>query len=192
MFTGIVERMGRVVRPGRKLAVDTGYRDLKPGESLCVGGACLTVARIDGTTAGFDVVPETMRRTHLGDLRAGDRVNLERALRAGDRLGGHVVQGHVDGTGRVSAAGRTLRIETPLAAQLVSQGSVSVDGVSLTVAGVEPGAFTVALIPTTRRITTLGKLRKGGRVNIELDVMLKRPRPPLRITLELLRKAGFA
>jgi riboflavin synthase len=192
MFTGIVEKTGRVVRRGPRLVVETGYRDLKRGESVSVGGVCLTVARTDVTRAGFDVVAETTRKTTLGLLRAGDRVNLERALRAGDRLGGHVVLGHVDGTGRVAQAGRTLRIETPLAAQLVPKGSVAVDGVSLTVVDADPDAFTVALIPTTRRLTTLGRLRKGQRVNVELDVLLKRPRTASNITLELLKRAGFA
>ena len=191
MFTGIVERTGRVAAPGRRLTVETGWHDLKPGESVAVSGVCLTVARLDGDRAGFDVVPETVARTTLGRLRRGDRVNLERALRAGDRLGGHIVQAHVDGTGRVARTGDTPRIETPLASQLVAKGSVAVDGVSLTVVEALPESFTVALIPTTRRITTLGKLRKGQPVNIEIDVMMKRERRPSRITMESLRKAGF-
>lgn len=191
MFTGIVERTGRVAAPGRRLTVETGWHDLKPGESVAVSGVCLTVARLDGDRAGFDVVPETVSRTTLGRLRRGDRVNLERALRAGDRLSGHIVQGHVDGTGRVARTGGTPRIETPLASQLVPKGSVAVDGVSLTVVEALPGSFTVALIPVTRRITTLGRLRKGQPVNIEVDVMMKRERRPSRITMDFLRKAGF-
>src|SRR5439155_9272197 len=117
--------------------------------------------------------------------------NLERALRAADRLGGHVVQGHVDGTGVVMRTGSTLRIESPLAAQLVPKGSVAIDGVSLTVAEIETGGFTIALIPTTRKITTLGRLRKNQRVNIELDMMVKASRPPSRVTVDLLRRARF-
>jgi riboflavin synthase alpha subunit len=191
MFTGIVERVGRVAAPGRKLVVETGWADLRRGESIAVSGVCLTVARLDGGRAGFDIVPETVRRTTLGDFKKGGRVNLERALRAGDRLSGHLVQGHIDGTGRVIRAGATLRIESPLAAQLVPKGSVAIDGVSLTVVDVEPGAFTIALIPTTRKITTLGRLRKGQRVNVELDVMLKKSGPPSRVTVDLLRRAGF-
>ena len=191
MFTGIVERTGRVASPGRRLAVDTGWGDLKRGESISVGGVCLTVARVDGDRAGFDVVPETTRRTTLGGLHRGDRVNLERALRAGDRLGGHLVQGHVDGAGTVARAGADLRIESPLAGQLVPKGSVAIDGVSLTVVDAGPGEFTIALIPTTRKMTTLGRLRKGQRVNIELDVMLKKSRPASRVTIDLLRRAGF-
>lgn len=189
MFTGIVDRKGTVVRPGRRLEVETGYADLKPGESVAVAGVCLTVARRRGTRAGFDLVPETLKRSTLGSLRKGSVVNLERALRAGDRLSGHVVQGHVDGTGVVARAGATLRIETSLAPRLVPKGSVAVDGVSLTVVDVEPESFTVALIPTTRRITTLGRARKGDRVNLELDVLTKKK--PSRITKELLAKAGF-
>jgi riboflavin synthase len=190
MFTGIVERRGRIVNAGRRLSVDTGWRDLVRGESVAVAGVCLTVARIDGPVAGFDVVAETMNKTTLGDLAPGAEVNLERALRAGDRLGGHVVQGHVDGTGVVRRLGSMLRIESPLAERLVPKGSVAVDGVSLTVAELEAGAFTIALIPTTLRITTLGRLKRGDRVNLETDVLLKRAASG--VTLDLLRRAGFA
>lgn len=190
MFTGIVERLGRVVRAGRRMSIDTSWPDLAPGESISVSGVCLTVARIEGARAGFDVVPETMRKTTLGSLRPGEAVNLERALRAGDRLGGHVVQGHVDGTGVVVQAGATLRVRTPLAAQLVPKGSVAVDGVSLTVVEAGSDEFSIALIPTTRRLTTLGRVKRGSRVNVELDVLLKKQ--PSGVTLELLRRAGFA
>lgn len=189
MFTGIVDRKGTVARPGRRLEIETGYADLKPGESVAVAGVCLTVARLAGTRAGFDVVPETLKRTTLGSLRKGDPVNLERALRAGDRLSGHVVQGHVEGTGVVARAGTTLRVETPLASQLVPKGSVAVDGVSLTVVEAGPDFFTAALIPTTRRVTTLGRVRKGARVNVEPDVMTRKR--PSRITKEFLARAGF-
>ena len=191
MFTGLVERMGRIASPGRKLSVETGWSDLRPGESIAVAGVCLTVARRNGGRAGFDVVPETLRRSTLGGLKRGEPVNLERALRVGDRLGGHLVQGHVDGTGTVARTGATLRLESPLASQLIPKGSVAIDGVSLTVVDVEAEAFTIALIPTTRKITTLGRLRKGQRVNIELDVMVKKARPASRLTVDLLRRAGF-
>jgi riboflavin synthase alpha subunit len=191
MFTGIVERRGRVLRPGRRLAVETGWSDLAHGESVAVAGVCLTVARLKGTAAEFDLVAETLKKTNLGALRKGDAVNLERALRHGDRLSGHLVQGHVEGTGTIVQSGKTLRVETELAAQMIPKGSITVDGVSLTIVDVEPGAFTVALIPVTRRITTLGRVRKGARVNLELDVMTKRPGKPSRITREFLRRAGF-
>jgi len=191
VFTGIIERMGRVVAPGRRLKVETGWSDLARGESVAVNGVCLTVARIDKTRASFDVVRETVTRTNLGDLKKSASVNLERALRAGDRLSGHLVQGHVDGTGRVVRTGAMLRVQTSLAAQLVPKCSVTVEGVSLTVVDVEIDGFTVALIPTTRRLTTLGRLKKGARVNLELDVMLKRAKPTSRITRDFLARAGF-
>lgn len=192
MFTGIVERMGRVARAGRRLVIDTGWTDLALGESVAVAGVCLTVARTSNAAAEFDLVAETLKKTGLGSLKRGDRVNLERALRHGDRISGHLVQGHVEGTGRVTQTGRTLRVETDLAPQMIPKGSITVDGVSLTIVDVEPDAFTVALIPTTRRITTLGTVRKGDRVNLELDLLTKRPGRPSRITREFLRQAGFA
>ena len=190
MFTGIVEKRGRVVKTGRRMSVDTAWSDLVLGESVSVSGVCLTVARIDGSRAGFDVVGETLKKTTLGALKPGDAVNLERALKAGDRLGGHVVQGHVDGTGVVIQPGATTRVRTPLAAQMVPKGSVAVDGVSLTVVDASADEFSIALIPTTRRLTTLGAVRRGSRVNVELDVLLKKQ--PSGVTLDLLRKAGFA
>lgn len=190
MFTGIVEKRGRVLRAGRRMSVDTGWNDLVLGESIAVSGVCLTVARIDGPRAGFDVVAETMRKTTLGALKPGAAVNLERALKASDRLGGHVVQGHVDGTGEVLQAGSTLRVRTPLAGQMVPKGSVAVDGVSLTVVDAGSDEFSIALIPTTRRLTTLGSVKRGSRVNIELDVLFKRPASG--VTLKLLKRAGFA
>jgi riboflavin synthase alpha subunit len=191
MFTGIIERTGRVARPGRRLMVDTGWSDLSPGESVGVAGVCLTVARLSGAAAEFDLVAETLKRTTLGRLRRDDRVNLERALRHGDRLSGHLVQGHVEGTGLVTRTGKTLHVETGLAAHLIPKGSIAVDGVSLTIVDVEPSGFTVALIPTTRRITTLGKLKKGARVNLELDLLAKRPGKPSRLTRDFLARAGF-
>jgi riboflavin synthase alpha subunit len=191
MFTGIVERTGRILRAGRRLAVETGWSDLAHGESVAVAGVCLTVARLSGTAAEFDLVPETFRKTNLGALRKGDPVNLERALRHGDRISGHLVQGHVEGTGRVARTGKTLRVQTELAAQMIPKGSIAVDGVSLTIVDVEPDAFTVALIPVTRRITTLGRVEKGARVNLELDLMSKRPCRPSKITRGFLRRAGF-
>ncbi|HLY75214.1 MAG TPA: riboflavin synthase [Planctomycetota bacterium] len=191
MFTGIVARQGRVLRPGRRLVLDTGWRDLGHGESVAVSGVCLTVAKLDGPSAAFDLVSETLRRTTLGRLKRGDRVNLERALRHGDRLSGHLVQGHVEGTGLVVQAGPTLRVETELAAQMTSKGSIAVDGVSLTIVDVDPGAFTVALIPTTRKLTTLGRVKKGARVNLELDFLARRPKKESRLTREFLERAGF-
>jgi riboflavin synthase alpha subunit len=183
--------MGRVVRPGRRLVVETGWTDLALGESVAVSGVCLTVARLDGPHVHFDLVAETLKKTNLGALRRGGRVNLERALRHGDRISGHLVQGHVEGTGTVTQSGKTLRVETGLALQMTPKGSITVDGVSLTIVDVDPDAFTVALIPTTRRITTLGTVRKGARVNLELDAMTRRPARKSTLTREFLRKAGF-
>lgn len=191
MFTGIVEKTGRILKPGRRLGIETGWDDLRLGESVSVAGVCLTVARLTKTAAEFDLVAETLQKTNLGALRKGDRVNLERALRQGDRISGHLVQGHVEGTGRVAQAGRTLRIETDLAPQMIPKGSITVDGVSLTIVDVEEGAFTVALIPTTRKITTLGRVKRGARVNLELDLMTKRPARVSKITRDFLRRAGF-
>jgi riboflavin synthase alpha subunit len=191
MFTGIVARKGRVVRPGKRLVLETGWKDLAHGESVAVSGVCLTVARHDGTMAAFDLVAETLKKTTLGRLNRGDAVNLERALRHGDRISGHLVQGHVEGTGVVTQSGRTLRIETELAAQMIPKGSITVDGVSLTIVDVDPGVFTVALIPTTRKITTLGGVKKGARVNLELDLMTKRPGKASKLTRDFLLKAGF-
>ena len=191
MFTGIVARRGRVVRRGSRLAVETGWSDLADGESVAVSGVCLTVARRSGTVAEFDLVAETLRKTNLGGLRKGDPVNLERALRHGDRISGHLVQGHVEGTGRVAQSGQVLRVETDLADRMIPKGSIAVDGVSLTIVDVEPEAFTVALIPTTRKITTLGRVKKGARVNLELDLLTKRPAKTSKLTREFLRRAGF-
>ncbi len=191
MFTGIVERQGRVLKSGHRLSIETGWTDLNPGESISVAGVCLTVARRSETVAEFDLVRETLQKTRLGRLKKGDRVNLERALRHGDRISGHLVQGHVEGTGRVAQGGKVLRVETDLAPQMVPKGSIAVDGVSLTLVDVEPGAFTVALIPVTRKITTLGKVKRGDAVNLELDYLAKKPRRASRITVEFLRRAGF-
>lgn len=191
MFTGIVAKKGRVLKPGKRLVVETGWSDLAHGESVAVAGVCLTVAKLGGTTATFDLVAETLKKTNLGRLKKGDPVNLERALRHGDRISGHLVQGHVEATGVVTRAGSTLRIETDLAPQMIPKGSITVDGVSLTIVDVEPDAFTVALIPTTRKITTLGKVTRGARVNLELDLLTRRPKKESRLTREFLLKAGF-
>ena len=199
MFTGIIESLGRVgavrrTKQGVRINVAAPWT-VAPGASVAVNGVCLTA--VEGLS--FDVVPETLSRTTLGALKTGARVNLERAMRAGARLDGHIVQGHVDGRGIVEGLVRasgavTLAIRFPaaLADQIVPKGSITVDGVSLTVVDVEDGRFTVALIPTTLKLTTLGKLRRGDAVNLETDVLLKRPKRPSRVTLAFLKKAGFA
>ena len=189
MFTGIVEGTGTVAAlavadggGGARLEVEAPFLagDLRLGESVAVNGCCLTVA--EPTPGGFaaDLVAETLRRTALGGLAAGDAVNLERPLALGGRLGGHLVQGHVDGVARVLerkpvGEGEEVRVELPpdLERYVVEKGSIAVDGVSLTVAGVGPGWFAVALVPHTLEVTTLGRRRPGDPVQLEVDVVAK-------------------
>jgi riboflavin synthase len=194
VFTGIIQTIGRLEerRPsgsGARLTIATPRQlpGLIVGESVAVNGACLTVAGLAAKRFAVDVSPETLRRTTLGGIAGGTRVNLERALRLGDRLGGHLVQGHVDGVGRLAAIRsegdwRAYRFQVPaaLAPFIVRKGSIAVDGVSLTVAACRDGSFTVALIPHTLAETTLGDRRPGDRVNLEADVMLKQVAALLR------------
>jgi riboflavin synthase len=187
MFTGIVETIGKVVRVARRadladLVIEAGVaaEGAKLGDSIAVNGACLTVTGVEGGAITFQAVAETLQRTNLGDLVPGAPVNLERAVRADQRLDGHVVQGHVDATGRVRHLAREgedvrLAIDTDAAFAdlLVDKGSVTVDGVSLTVVRAEPAGFDVALIPHTLEATTLGRRAPGDRVNLEADVLGK-------------------
>ena len=187
MFTGIVEAVGTVVAADRageilRLVVEAPAiaAEARVGDSIAVRGACLTVTRAADGWLCFEAVAETCLRTALGELGPGGRVNLERALRADARLDGHVVQGHVDGVGRVRELRREgddvrLFVECPaeVAEHLVPKGSVAVDGVSLTVVGAGPAGFDVALVPHTLAATTLGALRPGDRVNLEADVLAK-------------------
>ncbi|MFH1110313.1 MAG: riboflavin synthase [Planctomycetota bacterium] len=212
MFTGIVERMGtvrdtRVVAGGRRLLLDVGpiTRECKPGDSVSVQGVCLTVATVLGESLGFDVIAETLQRTTLGRKRVGDRVNLERSLKMDDRLDGHFVQGHIDGTAAVTEVRRSsreyvigLRPDEHLTPYLVAKGSVAIDGVSLTIADVREGDFTVALIPTTLERTTLSTLTVGDLVNIESDIIARTIVHRLAqmteggpLTRDALQKAGF-
>jgi riboflavin synthase len=174
LFTGIVREVGRVVSfDAGRLVVDAEQTAAAEGDSVAVDGVCLTA--VDGTRLAFDVVEETLSRTTLGSLRPGDRVNLEPALRAGDPLGGHIVQGHVDGVGCVRTAGELVWIDAPpeLLRYCVEKGSITVDGVSLTVAAVDADGFAVALVPHTLEVTTLGGLEAGDAVNLEVDVLAK-------------------
>ena len=189
MFTGLVQAIGRVaaVTPRGKsvrLEIEPGSWSHRSnlGDSISVSGCCLTVAADPALgKLAFDVVPETLTKTTLGSLKPGMGVNLERSLAAGDLLGGHFVQGHVDGAGIVlsvqSGADWRVRIQPPpdLAAYIAPKGSISVEGVSLTVAAVDvdAGWFEVALIPVTLEKTTLGRLEAGGRVNLEADILAK-------------------
>ncbi|MFR9731844.1 riboflavin synthase [Saccharopolyspora sp. MS10] len=183
MFTGIVEELGTVVSAedtgdGVRLTVEGPLvtSDAGHGDSIAVNGVCLTVVECGDGRFTVDVVRETVRRSAIRHLAAGDRVNLERAMALGDRLGGHIVQGHVDGTAVLRGSDDDLtRFEIPehLSRYLVPKGSITVDGVSLTVVDAERTGFSVALIPTTRELTTLGVRRPGEEVNIEVDVLAK-------------------
>jgi riboflavin synthase len=187
MFTGIVEEVGeirevreqadvvRLVINGPKAASDAQH-----GDSIAVSGVCLTAVDIDGANFSVEMMPETLRRSSLHGVTQGTRVNLERAMSNGQRFGGHIMQGHVDGTATVMShtpGERTaeigFRLDPGLARYVVEKGSIAVDGVSLTVASVDRDSFTVALIPTTLAETTLAALRPGDRVNIEVDVLAK-------------------
>lgn len=188
MFTGLVEVRGSVTAlvddpPARRLEVEVGPEwaaESSPGESVAINGCCLTVVAIGHSTLAFEAGPETLARTNLGELVPGDAVNLERPLAAGGRLGGHFVQGHIDETATVvevvgDGEWVTMWFEVPsaLAAALVPKGSVAVDGVSLTVVEVVANRFSVALIPHTLEVTTLGIRQAGARVNIETDILAK-------------------
>jgi len=184
MFTGLIEEVGEVLGiEGYRLVVSARVvlADAADGSSVAVNGVCLTVVARGAGRIGFDLGPETLARTALGDLGAGDRVNLERPLRLGAPVGGHLVQGHVDGVGvvtQLSREGETARLrlecqDEALAALLIPQGSVAVDGVSLTVAALDGPAFEIMLIPHTLGQTTLGGLKAGKRVNLEMDMIGK-------------------
>jgi riboflavin synthase len=188
MFTGLVEAVGAVLRvdrvgPGARLHVEARWPDHEPpqrGDSVAVNGACLTA--VEPQDGGFvaDLSPETLQHTTLGELRIGDHVNLERALRLGDRVGGHLVQGHVDAVVRLvanrqEAAFARWRVDLPreLASEVASKGSVTLHGVSLTVAAVSDDWFEVALIPETLKATTLHRSAVGARLHLETDVLAK-------------------
>jgi riboflavin synthase len=187
MFTGLVEALGTVrhLTPdgaGNQMVVSapTFAAQLVLGESVAVNGTCLTVVQNDADTCRFEVGPETLLRTNLGALRVSDRVNLERSLRIGDRVGGHLVQGHVDGVGRIARRLQegewvTLGFTCPqeLTTQMVPKGSIAVDGVSLTLVDVTRDGFSVMLIPHTLANTTLGFKQIGDAVNLETDMMAK-------------------
>jgi riboflavin synthase len=181
MFTGIVEERGRVASAGTRLEIEAAVaRDASLGDSLSVNGVCLTVAAQEDGRLAFDLADETLKRSTLGDLAAGDPVNLERPVTLLTRLGGHFVQGHVDGVGTVekkepAEGGETLWVSIPegLRPYIVEKGSIAVDGVSLTVASLDEESFTVALIPHTLAATTLGAVEAGDRINLEVDVMAK-------------------
>ena len=183
MFTGIVEEVGMVAEAsdtGLRISADPVMDDLKVSDSICVNGACLTVTRVDGKTFAVDTVPETLRRTNLGDLGAGDPVNLERPMRADGRFGGHVVQGHVDGTGTVisieaEGEARNFTFEAPdnVMRYVVEKGFIAVDGASLTVVNCGYRTFSVTVIPYTWNHTVFGSRGPGDMVNLEADIIAK-------------------
>ncbi|MBP2330109.1 riboflavin synthase [Kibdelosporangium banguiense] len=184
MFTGIVEERGRIVAveplPDAARLTVAGplvTSDAKHGDSIAVNGVCLTVVDVSDGAFTVDVVHESLLRSSLAKAQAGDQVNLERAMALGDRLGGHIMQGHVDGTGvfvsRDEAGLTTFELPADLARYVVEKGSIAIDGISLTVASVQGDKFTVALIPTTLELTTMGLRQPGDVVNIEVDVLAK-------------------
>jgi len=212
MFTGIIEEMGSVKGLRReagaaRLAVSASLvlEGTAIGDSICVNGVCLTVVEMEGAAFSADVANETLKVTNLGELRAGQKVNLERALRLSARIGGHLVTGHVDAVGRIREKKQEgnswcIFIETPESAlrYIIKKGSVAVDGISLTVAEVEKTGFSIAMIPHTAKLTTLGYKSTGDSVNLETDIIGKYVEKLLAgrvegdVSLELLRKSGFA
>jgi riboflavin synthase len=186
LFTGLVQAKGRVGAidrsdAGARVTIETPLvAELRAGDSIAVNGVCLSAASLENGSFAADAMNETLSRTSLGDLAPGTEVNLELPLRAGDRLGGHVVQGHVDGVGSVAAVtddgfARRVRIEAPpdVMRYVIEKGSIAVDGVSLTVAALDGRSFTVSLIPDTVQRTNLGRAAVGDRVNLEVDVLAK-------------------
>jgi riboflavin synthase len=188
VFTGIVEELGKVraVVPnatGAQLEIEATQvlEDARIGDSIAVNGCCLTVVVLNAGSFVVDAVQETLARTRIGDLRVGDRVNLERSVRLADRLGGHLVQGHIDGVGtlidREAQADGSLLVRITAAPDVlryvVYKGSIAVDGISLTVAALDETSFSIALIPHTQAVTTIGFAKGGDRVNLEVDVLAK-------------------
>jgi riboflavin synthase len=186
VFTGLVQDLGRISnhelnQDGARLTVDSSLAgELSQGDSVAVNGVCLTAIEVRDGSFEAEVMNETLQRSSLREVRAGTEVNLELPLRASDRLGGHVVQGHVDGVGTVQEVdddgfARRIRVSAPddVLRYVVTKGSVAVDGVSLTIAGIDDTSFTVSLIPETLERTNLGRARAGSRVNLEVDVLAK-------------------
>jgi riboflavin synthase len=176
VFTGLIEELGRFTsRHDHRFTFEaaTVLDGTALGDSIAVNGCCLTVVDLTPTTWSADVVDETLSRSTLGDLQPGDPVNLERPLRLDGRVGGHLVQGHVDAVGQVTHAAPHLAVHAPDTRYLVEKGSISVDGVSLTVVDLTDEGFTVAVIPHTAEVTTLGGRRPGDRVNLEYDLIAK-------------------
>ena len=183
MFTGIIEEVGTVAQAGSRLQIGcrTVLSDTRPGSSIAVNGVCLTAVAVAPDSFSADLSPETLARTSLGELTPGSLVNLERPLAVGDRLGGHIVQGHVDGTAEVASLDALpggnwdLRVRVPaeLDRYMIYKGSIAIDGVSLTIASLEDGVVSVAIIPHTYENTAIRAYEPGTRVNIEVDLIAK-------------------
>ena len=187
MFTGIVEGLGTIAGirssgQGKRLTVEADFSldQTKIGDSICVSGACLTAVKIDGKRFEVDVSPETLQKTTFGYAKVGERLNIERALRLSDRIDGHLVSGHIDGTGIVktresssNAIIITIEADASLTRYMIAKGSVAMDGISLTINACGPDSFSVSVIPYTAQLTTIGFKNKGDRVNIETDMIGK-------------------
>ncbi len=187
MFTGIVEELGKIQSIKKssnscifKIVALNTTKDIQEGDSVAINGVCLTVAKLQGNIFEVDVMPETLRKTNLGLLKTGAMVNVESALRLSDRLGGHVVSGHVDGIGKIISKKREgnainfkIKTSSKITSYFVPKGSVAIDGISLTVIDVSKDLFTAAIIPHTAKMTTLGFKKQGATVNIEIDLMGK-------------------
>ena len=211
MFTGIIEYLATVKKislkaGGAEIFLDIGDfgKDFKLGESIAINGVCLTVQEVKGTVAGFDVSSETLKKTTLGKLRNTEKVNIERALKVGDRLGGHFVTGHVDGIGIIKEKKQYadqctmfFSVEKRFTDMMIEKGSVAIDGISLTIVDVVGGVFSVALIPYTLTLTTMGFKKVGDQVNIEIDMLGKWVKKILKkqdvggMTREQLTEQGF-
>jgi riboflavin synthase len=213
MFTGLVETICTVksIRPSANstvLAIDLGEPagESNVGDSIAINGVCLTIAGIEGGLVSFDLSAETLAKSALGKLRPSSEVNVERAMKATDRFGGHFVQGHVDGTATIEAIDRRgefadmkFTADAELLEAMVAKGSVAVDGISLTIANIDRNSFSAAIIPETLKKTTLGKARPGDCVNIETDIIVKAIKTQLEkilpksqpLTAERLRQLGF-
>lgn len=213
MFTGIIESIGTVrsTRPagsGKVLAVDLGKlaEDAKIGDSIAINGVCLTISRLNGTVGDFDVSGETLAKSTTGNLTAGAKVNLERAMPANGRFGGHIVLGHIDSTATVKKISQkgdflemTFTASPNLLDEMVTKGSVAINGISLTIAEMDDNAFSIALIPTTLKDTTLAQTKAGDMVNIETDMLIKAIKKQLQkiipdskgLTAQKLKELGF-
>ena len=209
MFTGLIEAVCRVVSAnGSRLTIDLGKLadQTEIGSSIAVNGTCLTVIGLDGNSATFDISPETLERSTLAGLTASSTVNIERAMKADGRFAGHFVQGHVDGVAAIKQISKQgqftnmkFQVKPDILEQIIVKGSVSIDGVSLTIASMDDNSFEVALIPETLKKTTLGNVRVGDTVNIETDIIVKTIKKQLEnilpkkqgLTMEKLRESGF-